>query len=111
MEEKGKKWSRLSNEVIEGVIRWRQEQGKATINEIEGEIDRRLNKLRAEMIGDVAGGNGGLGKGVVCQDCGGVLEARGKKKRELQTQGGEWVVVEREYGVCPQCKRGYFPPG
>jgi RNA polymerase-binding transcription factor DksA len=39
------------------------------------------------------------------------LQVKGKKKRELQTRGGVSVKLEREYGICPQCGQGIFPPG
>jgi hypothetical protein len=39
------------------------------------------------------------------------LEGKGKKKRKLQTRGGQEVELEREYGVCPKCGQGIFPPG
>jgi YgiT-type zinc finger domain-containing protein len=51
------------------------------------------------------------GEGVVCPNCGAQLEKKGKKKRKLQTRGGQEVEVEREYAVCPQCGQGIFPPG
>jgi uncharacterized protein with PIN domain len=53
-----------------------------------------------------AGGEGG-----VCPHCGAKLEKKGKKKRRLQTWGGREVELEREYGVCPECGQGIFPPG
>jgi YgiT-type zinc finger domain-containing protein len=49
--------------------------------------------------------------GVVCPRCGAKLEKKGKKKRKLDTQGGREVELIREYGVCPKCGQGLFPPG
>ena len=48
---------------------------------------------------------------VKCPKCGEKLEKKGKKKRKLQTQGGREIELEREYGVCPKCGQGIFPPG
>lgn len=51
----------------------------------------------------------GAGKGMR-PDCGVKLEKKGKKKRRLPTRGGQEVELEREYGVCPKCGQGIFPP-
>jgi len=47
----------------------------------------------------------------LCPKCGTKLEKKGKKKRTLATQGGREVELVREYGVCPKCGQGIFPPG
>lgn len=47
--------------------------------------------------------------GVVCSQCGEQLEKKGKKKRKLQTQGGQEVELVREYGVCPKWGWWIFP--
>jgi len=46
-----------------------------------------------------------------CTTCGKPLWARGEQTRFLQTTGGEAVKLTRSYGTCPQCGRGFFPPG
>lgn len=115
-EEAGKKWRGESEEIIVGMTEWRQQNPKATFQAIEEELDRRLNALRARMLADLAvtsasaewEGKDGTPK---CPKCGAHLEANGKKKRELQTRGGQGVEIEREYGVCPKCGQGIFPPG
>jgi YgiT-type zinc finger domain-containing protein len=99
-----------------GMEKWREENPQATFREIEEELDRRLSELRARMLGDVAQRSAKAewkkGPGApVCSNCGAVLEAKGKKKRTLQTRGGRGVELEREYGVCPKCGQGLFPPG
>lgn len=89
---------------------------RATLREIEAEIDRRLSELRAKMISDTAMQSAQAewetgATGVVCPKCGAQLEKKGKKKRKLETQGGREVELVREYGVCPKCGQGIFPPG
>jgi len=39
------------------------------------------------------------------------LKEAGRGERSLQTNGGESVELERQYGLCPQCGQGFFPPG
>jgi DNA repair exonuclease SbcCD ATPase subunit len=111
-----KQWQEKSAEVITGMAEWRMQHPKATLREIETELDERLARLRAKMLEEaamlseareweekVAAPN--------CPDCGVELEGRTKGERSLQTQGGQTVRLERQYGICPQCGQGFFPPG
>jgi uncharacterized protein with PIN domain len=108
-------WRKKSEEVISGLSEWREKNAKATFREIEDEVDKRLSALRAQMIGDTAmqsasaGWTGGEAS-VTCPQCGTKLQKKGKKKRQLQTQAGQVIELEREYGVCPKCGHGFFPP-
>ena len=109
-------WKGLSEEMMQGIADWREQHPRATFREIEAEIDRLLSALRAKMITDTALASVQAewesgASGVVCPKCGEKLEKKGKKKRELETQGGRTVELIREYGVCPKCGQGIFPPG
>ena len=109
-------WNGLSEEIMQGIVEWREEHPKATMREIEVEIDQRLSALRARMITDTAMASRAAewekgASGVVCPGCGAKLEKKGKKRRKLATQGGRAVELVREYGVCPHCGQGVFPPG
>jgi len=115
-EEMHKSWTGMSEEIMSGVAEWRQQHPEATFRELEEEVDRRLSVLRAKMIADAAlsmrqreweQGS----PDVVCPECGQPLERKGKKKRSLQMRGGQEVELEREYGECPVCGQGIFPPG
>ena len=118
MENKQKetRWRGISEEIIVGMTEWRQQNPKATFRAIEEELDRRLAELRVRMLADlaVASANAEWENGEkkpVCPNCGAELEAKGKKGRKLQTRGGREVEIEREYGICPKCGQGIFPPG
>lgn len=109
-------WKERSEEIMQGVAEWRRQHPKATMREIEEEIEKRLSGLRAQMISDTALASAQAewatgANGVVCPKCGETLEKKGKKKRKLETQGGRTVELIREYGVCPKCGQGIFPPG
>lgn len=115
-EETGKAWRGMGEEIIVGMTEWRQQNPKATFRAIEEELDRRLDELRARMLADlaVASASADWEKEVEtpkCPKCGAILEGNGKKKRKLQTRGGRAVELEREYGICPKCGQGIFPPG
>jgi YgiT-type zinc finger domain-containing protein len=110
------RWNGMSEEIISGMAEWRQQHPKATFREIEAEVDKRLAVLRARMLSDAAIRSAqaewrGGAEAAVCSNCGAELERKGKKKRKLQTRGGQEVELEREYGVCPRCGQGIFPPG
>ena len=109
------KWRKMSEEVIGGLSEWREKNAKATFREIEDEVDKRLSALRAQLIADTAmqsasAGWAGAEAGALCPQCATKLQKKGKKKRRLQTQEGQTIELEREYGVCPKCGQGFFPP-
>ena len=111
-----KSWNGMGEEIISGMAEWRQQHPKATFREIEEEVDKRLSILRVRMLSDAAMRSAQAewqegGGEVVCPTCGTRLEKKGKKKRRLSTRGGQEVELEREYGVCPKCGQGIFPPG
>jgi len=115
-DEMRRSWNGLSEEIISGIAEWRQQHPKATFREIEAEVDKHLAVLRARMLSDAAIRSAQAewdeaSREVVCPDCGTRLEQKGIKKRKLQTRGGQEVALEREYGVCPKCGQGIFPPG
>lgn len=115
-EQMRKSWSGMSEEIISGMAEWRQQHPKATFREIESEVDQRLSVLRAKMLTDAALLSATTewvpgSQEELCPDCGKPLEKKGKKKRRLQTRGGQEVELEREYGVCSACGQGIFPPG
>ena len=108
-------WHGMSDEILAGVAEWRAGHPKATLREIEAVIDKRLSELRAKMISDTANASASAAwesaPGVVCAECGAKLMKKGKKKRSLLTKEGRVIELERDYGVCPACGQGIFPPG
>lgn len=109
-------WQKMSQEIITGVAEWRMQHPRATLREIEAEIDHRLAGFRAKMIADVAMQSkkaewDEADRAVRCENCGEKLKSRGRKKRTLETNYGQEIELERDYGVCPKCGQGIFPPG
>jgi len=108
-------WGGLSEEIMAGVAEWRSRHPKASLREIEGEIDKRLSELRVRMISDTANASASArwetAEGVVCPECGAKLVKKGKKKRVLLTREGREIELKREYGMCLACGQGIFPPG
>ena len=116
-----REWAVLSDEVLSGMADWRAQHPHATFSEIEAELDTRLAGMRARMLERVAQQSaattwrqpaaGQEAMAPRCPQCGTLLEPRGQHRRRLRTSGGQAVALDREYGVCPQCGQGLFPPG
>ncbi len=111
-------WRVLSESVFEEMEAWRKEHPRATFKEIEDEWDAGLSGMRAQMLSDLAQQSAKREwsgqepqQRPQCGHCGAVLQARGKHERSLRTQGGKEVKLSRQYGSCPQCGSGFFPPG
>jgi hypothetical protein len=117
MQEFDRNWQKLSEEVLVGMKEWRVQHPKATFTEIEAALDERLGRLRAQMLQDAALASSSSDWSEAtpeerpkCPLCSVPLVARGKKTRRVQSQGGQEVALNRNYGVCPACESGLFPP-
>ena len=111
-------WHALSTDILTGMHEWRQQHPKATLREMELEVDARLARLRARMLEDMALHSAAAdwettpaAEQPTCPQCGVPLKPRGKQTRQLQTHGGRELTLDRRYGVCPSCQEGLFPPG
>src|SRR5262245_33646473 len=111
-------WHNLSQEVMVGMQEWRSQHPRATLREIETELDQRLARLRARMLQDTALQSRAVEwqasateEAPVCPECGEQLKPSGRHARELQSHGQQQIVLERQYGVCPKCGLAFFPPG
>jgi len=110
-------WHRLTAEIMSGMREWRVAHPKATLREMEQELDRRWVRVRAQMLADMALASVAAdwtatpaGQHPTCPDCGQPLHLRGADTRTLQTHGGQDIILERQYGSCPACGAGLFPP-
>src|SRR3712207_4757461 len=104
-------WHALSEDLLTGIHEWRQQHPKATLREMETEVDARLARLRARMLEDMALTSAAADWTAAqapdqpqCPQCGVPLQPRGKHPRTLQTHGGRELVLDRHYGVCPSCQ-------
>ncbi len=96
---------------------WRRQHPQATLQEIEQELDARLAQVRAQWLGDLAQASTAAdwrtapsAEQPTCPDCGTPLQSRGTHPRQITTQGNQTLTLERQYGVCPACGTGFFPP-
>lgn len=110
-------WRQLTEQITQTMGEWRQLHPKATLREIETELDAHLAQARARMLEDLA-----LSSSAACwqesarllcptcPQCGTPLDDRGSHPRTLLTDGDQQLLLERSYGVCPTCNVGLFPP-
>ena len=95
---------------------WRELHPRASLAAIERELDRRLEQMRARMLTDLALASAaadleGAVERASCPDCGVPLRDEGAHERTLVTLGNQAVTLRRDYGTCPRCGSGLFPPG
>jgi len=111
-------WRDLSEHILTEISQWRTSHPKATLQEIEAEVHRRMSRLEAQLIQDTAQQSPSRAWSGAspherprCPVCGTPLQARGKRERKLQAVGGQTITLQRDYGTCPTCGVGLFPPG
>lgn len=86
---------------------WRRARPAATWTEIEREVDRQLDHLRAQLLGELVTDTEPT---TTCLTCGRALQGRGWHDRTVITDGGEAITLTRSYQACPVCGTGLFPP-
>ena len=115
-EEAQQDWRRISEETLSGMSEWRQAHPKATFQEIEQEVDTRLNRLRSRMAKDLAQQSEAShwsdpqgSDAPVCPKCGGILRKRGKHHREIQRSGGSRIHLDCQFARCTDCGYSFSP--
>jgi hypothetical protein len=110
-------WRALSDAVFTDLVTWRTHQPQAPLTTIEAALDERLARLRAQMLQDLALQSAATDWAAQppeqrphCPACDHPLQARGTHIRHLQTDGGQELALARQYGTCPACGAGLFPP-
>ena len=109
-------WTRLTAQALAELGEWRAAHPRATLGEIEQEVDARLAAARAKLLeaAAVAGPDGDPARGAappVCPACGAVMVVEGERTRRLRTTHEQELVLRRSYTRCPACGTGVFPPG
>jgi hypothetical protein len=110
-------WHELSEEVMTGMVEWRAQHPKATLQEIETALDERLGRMRARMLQDVALASQATdlretpaNERPRCSKWGTPLTHQSWQKRDLVTHHDHTVTLERSYALCPTCGEAFFPP-
>ncbi len=116
LEEKKAVWNEESEDVLSGMIEWRLQHPKATLQEIEDAVDERLGRLRKRMVEDAVQASSAADwsqhpkeERPRCTQCGTALVSRGKQKRRLQAQGGTPWSWSDIYDSCLMWERVFSP--
>ncbi len=111
-------WSEAAAPMWTELVAWREAHPKATLTEIEAELDRQMNQLRGRVLRELAVASAAADVQATsgearprCERCGAVVQPRGREERGVITQGGVEVRLERSYATCPRCGDRSFPPG
>lgn len=97
------RWSTMESDLHT----WRRARPTATWTEIEQEVDRQLDHLRAQLLGEVVTN---VEIEPSCPTSAQALQRRGTHDRTVVTDGGEAITLTRSYQTCPVCGTGLFPP-
>lgn len=89
---------------------WRRAHPQASFDEIAEQVSQERKALMGELLEELASAGEAVALAPVCPNCGGAVENKGKKKRQVLHREGE-VQVERDYYYCPACRQGFFPSG
>jgi hypothetical protein len=104
----------LATDIVSGLREWRRQHPAATFREIEAAVTERLAPLQAALLQEAASASPTTDWTAAappsCPHCNSPLRARGKHTRHLQAPGGQTVALTRQYGTCPTCGAGLFPP-
>lgn len=115
IDERKKGEGKMEQDLSRGMREWREANGKATLREIEAELDERLSQLRAKVLTETANRSEAsdwkTGEGPKCEGCGKAMVKRGEAKRRLKTGDGQEITIQRQYASCPACGAGFFPSG
>jgi hypothetical protein len=87
---------------------WRRAHPEATFDEIAEQVSQERKVLVGKLLAELSGATEAVALDPVCPGCGGVVEHKGQKKRQVLHREGE-VQVERDYYYCPACRQGFFP--
>lgn len=112
-------WDAVGGGVSRELAAWRRAHPRATLAEIETAVAAALGRLHARYLQDLAHASAARdltaappGERPRCGTCGGELRARGRQDREILTARQPAPLrLSRDYGVCPTCGVGLFPPG
>lgn len=112
-------WDVASGAISRELAAWRQGHPRATLAEIEAAVAEAVGRLQARYLQDLAHASAARDLTATrpeerprCATCGTALQARGRQDREVLTARQPTPLrLSRDYGVCPTCGVGLFPPG
>lgn len=99
-----------AEEAIRQLLTKLPDKSELTMTDMEALIGEMGQEMMRDTMQAVAQTEQADTTEVMCDECQGRMQKRGKRKRQVVTKRGE-IELERQYYVCPQCGQGTFPPG
>lgn len=114
--EREDEWARLTDELWADVQAWRARHPRATLYEIEAEVEARMGAARSRLLEAAAVAAPGADPSgeearPACPGCGAPMQWDGTRPRRLTTSHNRDVTLTRRHARCPRCGTGLFPPG
>lgn len=100
-----------AEQAIEAMLKQLPDEGNISLSDMEqaaGVLEERLGRATVQTLLNEASAR--VAEPVLCLDCGGRMQQRGRRTKQLVTIRGE-VELKRAYYVCPKCGSKRFPPG
>ena len=99
-----------SEEIIECLLDWEEQNQAAKLTAIEEEILQLRKQFGVEMLRVVIEGDEARQPvaNPTCKGCGQAMRYKGKKARDVVSRVGE-VAIERGHYYCKDCASGFFP--
>ena len=112
-------WEAMNAEVAGALADWRVAHPRATLAEIEEQVQAGLSRVQARYLSDLAHASAAadLARASAaerpgCRRCGGALVPSGSKEREVLTpRQAAPLRLRRSHATCSACGVGLFPPG
>ena len=109
-------WQEVTAGMAADFHAWRAAHLRADLSAIEAALDERWWAVRARLLADAiqASPAADLRRSPTrptCPQCGGRMQADGRKERQLVTHGNQPLPLTRSAARCPACGTGVFPPG
>ena len=93
------------------INRWRQENPKATLTEIEEAVEAELAELREALVQRLVQEREEERKTMFCPNCEKEMVKNGYKDRTLRTKESKTITLKRRQMRCLECGMTLFPPG
>lgn len=94
----------------QAVLEWSKEHPGSTLQELEEQVLKAVNAIRAELM-EAAVAEQGVGEPLAARcSCGGRWVFKGYKERQVMSTLGS-IRIRRAYYICERCGAGLFPPG
>jgi len=96
---------------VDSYLDWYESVDDIKFRDIENQVLGRRKQMGAQLAQSLLEEESLAAATVLhCPVCGTKLQKKGQKEKVVVSLAGE-VVVKRDYYYCPQCRRGFFPPG